>query len=63
MLSFTTDPYHPFDTSATRYALEVIGSTHGLGFCTLTKGGTRALRDIHLFRRNKDAFCNNINKP
>ena len=57
MLSFTTDPYHPFDTDATRYALEVIGGTHGLGFCTLTKGGTRSLRDIDLFRANKDAFA------
>jgi hypothetical protein len=60
MLSFTTDPYHPFDTSATQYALEVIGSTHGLGFCTLTKGGTRALRDIDLFRRDKDAFATTL---
>ena len=57
MLSFTTDPYHPFNTDATRYALEVVGSTHGLGFCTLTKGGTRSLRDIDLFRANKDAFA------
>lgn len=60
MLSFTTDPYHPFDTSATRYALEVISSTHDLGFCTLTKGGTRSLRDIDLFRREKDAFATTL---
>ena len=60
MLSFTTDPYHPFDTDATRYALEVISSTKGLGFCTLTKGGTRSLRDIDLFRSNKDAFASTL---
>lgn len=60
MLSFTTDPYHPFDTDATRYTLETIASTHSLGFCTLTKGGTRALRDIDLFRADKDAFASTL---
>ena len=60
LLSFTTDPYHPFDTSATQYALEVISATRGLGFCTLTKGGTRALRDINLFRPDKDAFASTL---
>ena len=57
MLSFTTDPYHPFDTSATTKTLELISNSSQLGFCTLTKGGTRAIRDISLFRSNKDAFA------
>lgn len=56
MLSFTTDPYHLGDTSATRTTLEILRD-HGLGFCTLTKGGTRALRDIDLFRADRDAFA------
>jgi DNA repair photolyase len=56
MLSFTTDPYHPGDTRPTRTTLETIAD-HGLGFCTLTKGGTRALRDIDLFRPDRDAFA------
>jgi DNA repair photolyase len=56
MLSFTTDPYHPGDTSLTRQTLEVLRE-HGLGFCTLTKGGTRALADIDLFRPDRDAFA------
>jgi len=56
MLSFTSDPYHPGDTSLTRATLEVL-IEHGLGFCTLTKGGTRALRDIDLFRPDRDAFA------
>lgn len=56
MLSFTTDPYHPGDTTLTRRTLEVL-TAHGLGFCTLTKGGTRALRDIDLFRSDRDAFA------
>jgi DNA repair photolyase len=56
MLSFTSDPYHRGDTSLTRTTLEVL-IEHGLGFCTLTKGGTRALRDLDLFRPERDAFA------
>jgi len=59
MLSFTTDPYHPFDTSLTRQTIEVL-IEHGLSFCTLTKGGTRALRDIELFRPQRDAFASTL---
>jgi DNA repair photolyase len=59
MLSFTTDPYHPGDTTLTRETLEVLRD-HGLGFCTLTKGGTRALRDIDLFRPDRDAFASTL---
>lgn len=56
MLSFTTDPYHPGDTILTRETLQAL-IAHGLGICTLTKGGTRALRDIDLFRSGRDAFA------
>jgi DNA repair photolyase len=56
MLSFTTDPYHPGDTSLTRQVLTAL-QAHGLGICTLTKGGTRALRDLSLFRPDRDAFA------
>lgn len=59
MLSFTTDPYHPGDSQLTRQTLEVLRD-HGLGFCTLTKGGTRALRDIDLFRPDRDAFASTL---
>jgi DNA repair photolyase len=59
MLSFTTDPYHPGDTTLTRATIEVIRD-HGMGFCTLTKGGTRALRDIDLFRPDRDAFASTL---
>ncbi len=59
MLSFTTDPYHPGDTALTRQTLEVLRG-HGLGFCTLTKGGTRALRDLDLFRPDRDAFASTL---
>lgn len=56
MLSFTTDPYHQGDTSATRETLKILAE-HGLAFCTLTKGGMRAMRDADLFRPTRDAFA------
>lgn len=59
MLSFTTDPYHPGDTNNTRFTIEIL-QEHGLAVCTLTKGGTRALRDIDLFRPNRDAFASTL---
>jgi len=59
MLSFTSDPYHPGDTTLTRQTIEIL-MAHGLGFCTLTKGGTRALRDIDLFRKDRDAFASTL---
>jgi hypothetical protein len=55
-LSFSTDPYHGGDTTATHEALEIL-IEHGLGFGTLTKGGTRALRDIDLFRSARDFYA------
>lgn len=56
MLSFSTDPYHPGITTLTRWTLQVLAD-HGMGFCTLTKGGTRALQDLELFRPDRDAFA------
>jgi DNA repair photolyase len=59
MLSFTTDPYHPGNTELTRQTIEVL-IEHGLAFCTLTKGGVRALRDLDLFRPGRDAFATTL---
>jgi hypothetical protein len=59
MLSFTSDPYHPGDTTLTRQTLEVL-QQHGLGVCTLTKGGSRSLRDLDLFRPGRDAFASTL---
>ncbi len=56
LLSFTTDPYHPGDTSLTRETLFALRE-EGFAFGTLTKGGTRALRDLDLFRRDRDCFA------
>jgi DNA repair photolyase len=59
MMCFTTDPYHRGDTSITRTSIEIL-KEHGLGICILTKGGSRALRDIDLFRPNQDAFASTL---
>ncbi len=59
MLSFTTDPYHPTNNTLTRQVLQVL-IDHGLAFCTLTKGGSRALRDLDLFRPDRDAFASTL---
>lgn len=59
MLSFTTDPYHPFDTELTQKTLRCLAD-NGMGFCTLTKGGQRARRDLDLFRPDRDAFASTL---
>lgn len=59
MLSFTTDPYHPGDTAATTATLKILAHNQ-VPFCTLTKGGTRALRDLALFRPAQDAFASTL---
>lgn len=59
MMSFTTDPYHPGDTGLTRRVIGVL-QAYGLAVCTLTKGGKRALRDIDLFRPDRDAFASTL---
>jgi len=59
MLCFTTDPYHPGDNTLTRQTIEVLRE-YGLAFCALTKGGSRALRDLDLFRLERDAFASTL---
>lgn len=59
MLSFTTDPYPPQHHDLTRWTLQTL-QEHGLAVCTLTKGGSRALRDIDLFRPARDAFASTL---
>jgi hypothetical protein len=56
MISFTSDAYNPVNTSLTRPTLETL-IDNGFGFCVLTKGGTRALRDMGLYRPERDAFA------
>jgi DNA repair photolyase len=56
LISFTSDPYHRFDTSLTRQTFEALAA-HGLAFCALSKGGTRVLRDADIFRPTRDAYA------
>lgn len=59
MLSFTTDPFNPFDTSLTVPTLELL-EKYGMGFCTLTKAGTRAYGALGMFRPKRDAFASTL---
>jgi DNA repair photolyase len=59
LLSFACDIYHPGDTSMTRRAIEIL-QQHGMAVCTLTKGGSRALRDLDLFRPDRDCFASTL---
>lgn len=56
MLCFTCDPYQSCDTQY-RITHQAIGALHdnGLNVCVLTKGGSRALRDLDLFT-SQDSF-------
>jgi DNA repair photolyase len=55
LIAFITDP-HPGDTTPTRAAIEML-IEYGPGVCVLSKGGTRALRDVDLFRPDRDAYA------
>jgi len=59
MLCFTSDPYHPGDNRLTRWTIQNLVE-HGLAFCTLTKGGSRALRDMDQFRPDSDSFASSL---
>lgn len=59
MLSFSTDPYPPQHHIETRTTLQIL-QKHGLAVCTLTKGGRRAVRDLDLFRPERDAFASTL---
>jgi DNA repair photolyase len=57
LLSFTCDPYQPLDVQEqmTRKTIKILHS-HGLPVQILTKGGSRALRDLDLLS-SRDAFA------
>src|SRR5271157_4320803 len=60
LLSFTCDPYQRIDETAgmTRATIKALHAA-GLHVQVLTKGGTRALRDLSLFTP-KDAFATSL---
>lgn len=59
LLSFTTDVYHPGDNKLTRDVISTL-QNYDLGVCVLTKGGSRSLRDIDLFRSDRDCFASTL---
>ena len=60
LLCFTTDPYQPIESKhkITRQTIRILHRS-GLGVQVLTKGGTRALRDLKLFDE-RDAFASTL---
>ena len=64
LLSFTSDPYQMLDIRLgwTREAIKILHAA-GHAVCVLTKGGTRALRDLDLFTTGGvkgDAFATTL---
>jgi DNA repair photolyase len=58
MLSFTSDVYNGNNQELTRPTIQILRDNGG--FCVLTKGGTRALADLDLYRRDRDAFASTL---
>lgn len=58
MLSFTGDPYCPADATyhLTRDTITTL-QAYGLSFVTLSKGGSRALTNLDLYRPGLDAYA------
>lgn len=55
-ITFASDPFHPGSNEATRGIVEIL-QEGGLAFCTLSKGGTKALPFLDLYRRDRDAYA------
>jgi DNA repair photolyase len=55
-ITFSSDPFHPGDLSHTEAAIEMLRAA-GMAFCTLSKGGSRALSFVDLYRPERDAYA------
>lgn len=55
-ITFSSDPFHPGSNEATRGIIEILQEA-GLAFCTLSKGGARALPFIDMYRPDRDAYA------
>jgi DNA repair photolyase len=55
-ISFSSDPFHLGSLEPTRGVIEIL-QEGGLAFCTLSKGGSRALDFIDLYRPDRDAYA------
>jgi DNA repair photolyase len=55
-ISFSSDPFHRGDLEPTRKVMAILQGA-GLAFCTLSKGGARALPFLPLYRPTRDAYA------
>jgi DNA repair photolyase len=55
-ITFSSDPYHPGDVAPTIRTIEIL-QQGGMAFCTLSKGGKKALDYLNLYRPNRDAYA------
>lgn len=55
-VTFSSDPFHLGDLHPTRRVLAML-QDYGLAFCTLSKGGERALPFISMYRPDRDAYA------
>jgi DNA repair photolyase len=55
-ITFSSDPFHLGDLEHTEQTIRIL-QEGGLAFCTLSKGGARALPFIDLYRPERDAYA------
>jgi DNA repair photolyase len=55
-VTFSSDPFHPGNMDHTRRVFEML-QDGGLAICTLSKGGTKALEFISMYRPDRDAYA------
>lgn len=55
-ITFSSDPYHPGDVAPTIKTIKTL-QEGGMSFCTLSKGGGKALDYLDLYRPNRDAYA------
>lgn len=55
-ITFSSDPYHPGDIAPTIRTIEIL-QEGGMAFCTLSKGGVKALPYLTRYRRDRDAYA------
>lgn len=55
-ITFSSDPFHRGDLKPTRKVMQMLRAG-GLAFCTLSKGGARALPFLEEYRPDRDAYA------
>lgn len=55
-ITFSSDPFHQGDLTMTRRTISLL-LAGGMAFCTLSKGGMRAMPFMSLYRQRRDAYA------